>query len=270
MRFLDRIARPLDVPHVFATIVVGQVFFYLVSLLGIFNPEPLLFAWDDVFAGQWWRVITFVIAPPSVHWIWFAFAVMFLWSLGSALEHEWGAGRFNLFLLLGAVFTLAAALLTPHRVVGSGFVAGSIFLAFAYLNPNYTIHLYLVLPVKVKWLAALTLLFYTYSFATGDLAAKVAVVAALGNCLVFLGPQILGDLRGGRRRMAHHAKLAAARREAAAAGPRHVCAVCGKNSDTHPHEDFRYRADDRCYCSEHVRSPLVGGPGGATPPEAGR
>ncbi len=265
LRFLDRLSRPLDVPHVFATIVAGQVFFYLVSLLGIFDPSRLWFAWDAVFAGEWWRVLTFVISPPTVGWIWFVFAVLILWSFGSALEHEWGAGRFNLFLLVGAVFTLAAALLTPHRVVGSSFIAGSIFLAFAYLNPNYVIHVYLILPVKVKWLAALTLLFYAYSFVTGGMAARVAILASLGNCLVFLGPRMLADLRSGRRRMAYQAKQAAARREEAAAGPRHVCAVCGKNSDTHPDEDFRYRADDRCYCSEHVKAPLVG-----TPPEAGR
>jgi Predicted membrane protein len=260
LHFLDRVARPLAVPHVFSTIVAGQVFFYLVSLLGLFDETSLWFAWSAVFAGEWWRLLTFVVAPPAIHWVWFAFAVMFVYSLGSALEQEWGAGLFNLFLLLGAVFTLAAALLTPDRVVGSGFIAGSIFLAFAYLNPNHVFHLYLILPVKAKWLAAVTLFFYTYSFATGGMATKVAVVAALGNCLVFLGPQLINDIRGGRRQLAYRAKQRAARRAEAEAGPRHVCVVCGKNSDTHPQEDFRYRADDRCYCSEHLRVPLASAP----------
>jgi membrane associated rhomboid family serine protease len=263
---LERLARPLAVPHLFSGIVIGQVFFYLVTLLGIFNPERLFFAWNAVLAdGEWWRILTFAISPPDIHWVWFAFAVMFLWSIGNALEEEWGTLRLNLFLLLGAAFTLGAALLTPTRVVGSGFIAGSLFLAFAYLNPNYVIHLYLILPVKVKWLAAITLFFYTYNFAVGDLPTRVSVIASLGNCLVFLGPQMLRDLQGGRRRLAYQAKQKAVRREVAAAGPRHVCAVCGKNSDSHPDEDFRYRADDRCYCSEHVRAPLAG-PGA----EAGR
>lgn len=265
LQFLDRVSRPLAVPHVFSAIIGGQVFFYLVSLLGLFDESRLWFAWHAVFAGEWWRVLTFVVAPPAVHWVWFAFAVMFLHSLGSALEHEWGTGRFNLFLLLGALFTLAAALLTPELVVGSGFIAGSIFLAFAYLNPNYVIHVYFILPVKMKWLAALTLLLYTFSFASGDLATRVSIIAALGNCLVFLGPQLIGDFRGGRRQLAFRAKQKAEHREAASAGPRHACVVCGKNSDTHPHEDFRYRADDRCYCSEHLRTPL-----GAKSSEAGR
>lgn len=262
LRFLDRIARPLAVPHVFLALIAGQTFFYLVSLLGLFDESRLWFAWSAVFAGEWWRVATFLVAPPVVHWVFFAFAVACLHSLGSALEHEWGTARFNLFLLLGAGFTLAAALLTPDRVIGSGFIAGTIFLAFAYLNPNHVFYLYFILPVKAKWLAALTLLFYTYSFVTGGPATQVAVLASLGNCLVFLGPQILDDFRGGRRQLAYRAKQKVARREEAAAGPRHVCVVCGKNSETHPHEDFRYRADDRCYCSEHLRAPLAGAPAG--------
>lgn len=255
--FLERVARPFAVPHLFSAIVAGQVFFYLVSLLGLFDETRLWFAWSAVWGGEWWRVLTFMIAPPSVHWVWFAFAAMCLWSLGTALEQEWGTARLNLFLLLGATFTLAAALLAPDRVVGSGFIAGSIFLAFAYLNPNHVFHLYFILPVKAKWLAAITLLYYTYSFFTGGPAAQVAVLAALGNCLVFFGPQLVADYRAGRRNLAYRAKQSEARREVAAAGPRHACVVCGKNSDTHPQEDFRYRADDRCYCSEHVKTPLA-------------
>jgi len=262
---LERIARPLAVPHVFPAIVIGQVFFYLVSLLGLFDESRLWFVWSEIFAGEWWRLLTFLVSPPDVHWVWFAFAVSCLFSLGGALAEEWGTLRFNLFILLGAVFTVSAALLTPNTPIGSGFIAGTIFLAFAYLNPNYVFHIYFILPVRAKYLALITLFFYTLAFVSGGMATRLSVIAALGNCAVFLGPQLLADLRGGRRQLAFRARRKAADREAAAAGPRHVCVVCGKNSDTHPHEDFRYRADDRCYCSEHLRAPLA-----VTPSEPGR
>lgn len=256
----ERLVRPLAVPHLFPAIVVGQVFFYLIDLLKLFDTSLLWFAWNPVLAGEWWRVLSFAVSPPDVHWVWFAFAVSCLYSLGTALEQEWGTLRFNLFLFVGTVFTLAAALLAPNRVVGSGFIAGSIFLAFAYLNPNHVFHLYLIFPVRAKYLAFIALLLYTVAFVQGDIAVRVSVIAALGNCLVFLGRQMLSDLRGGRRQLAFRARQKIARREEKAAGPRHVCVVCGKNSDTHPDEDFRYRADDRCYCSEHVRVPLASAP----------
>ncbi len=255
---LERIARPLDVPHVFPAIVAGQTFFYLVSLLGLFDESRLWFSWAAVFAGEWWRLLTFLVAPPNVHWVWFAFAVSCLFSLGNALAQEWGTPRFNLFILLGAVLTISAALLSPNEPIGSGFIAGTIFLAFAYLNPNYIFQIYFIFPVRAKYLALLTLFLYTLAFVSGGMATRLSVIAALGNCAVFLGPQLLADLRGGRRQLAFRARQKAAHREAAAAGPRHVCVVCGKSSDTHPHEDFRYRADDRCYCSEHLRAPLAG------------
>lgn len=262
---LERVARPLAVPHVFPAIVVGQTFFYLVNLLGLFDEARLWFSWSAVYGGEWWRLLTFVVSPPAVHWVWFAFAVSCLFSLGNALAEEWGTLRFNLFLLLGAVFTISASLLAPDQPIGSGFIAGTIFLAFAYLNPDYVFQIYFILPVRAKYLALLTLFFYTLAFVSGGMATRLAVIAALGNCFVFLGPQMLNDFRGGRRQLAFRAKRKAAEREEAAAGPRHVCVVCGKNSDTHPDEDFRYRADDRCYCSAHLRAPLA-----ATPPEPRR
>ena len=262
---LERIARPLAVPYVFPAIVIGQTFFYLVNLLGLFDETRLWFSWNAVYAGEWWRLLTFAVSPPEIHWVLFAFAVSCLFSFGNALIEEWGVLRFNLFLLLGGLFTVSAALLAPHQAIGSEFIAGTIFLAFAYLNPNYVLQIYFIFPVRAKYLALLTLFLYTLAFVSGGIATRLSVIAALGNCFVFLWRQLLNDFRGGRRQLAFRSKQKAAQREAAAAGPRHVCVVCGKNSYTHPDEDFRYRADDRCYCSEHVRSPLA-----ATPSEPRR
>ncbi len=255
---LERWARPLATPHLFLAIIIGQTFFYLCALLGLFDPTRLMFAWAEVYAGEWWRIFTFPFSPPVVHWALFAFAVACLHSLGQALEAEWGALRFNLFLTSGWVLTLALGLLAPGQVMGNGFIAGSVFLAFAYLNPNHVFHLYLILPVKAKYLAALTLSLYLIYFVTGQAGERLAIIASLGNCALFLGPQLLADWRGGRRRLVLGARRRAEERAEAAAGPRHRCVICGKDSDSHPHEDFRYRADDRCYCSEHVKAPLTG------------
>lgn len=257
LQTLERWARPLAVPHVLLAIVAGQTFFYLVSLLGLFDETRLMFAWNAVFNGEWWRLLTFIVSPPAVHWAFFAFAIFCLYNLGEALEAEWGTLKFNLFLLAGWVLTIGLGLLAPGASMGNGFIAGSVFLAFAYLNPNHVFHVYLILPVQAKYLALLTLVLYTVYFVRGGVAVQLAIVASLGNFFLFLGPQMIRDLKGGRRRLAHRARQAAAEREIAAAGPRHVCVVCGKNDETHPQEDFRYRADDQCYCSEHVKQPLV-------------
>ncbi|HEX2100911.1 MAG TPA: hypothetical protein VHF69_09615, partial [Candidatus Synoicihabitans sp.] len=155
--------------------------------------------------------------------------------------------------LLGYVLTVGCAFLTPAVVATNLFIGGAIFLAFAYLNPTFTIYLFFILPVQVKWLGLLMCLYYGYTFVVGGLAAKLAVAAAFGSLLVFFGPSLWRDLRAGRRQQRQQVKRAAMREEA---GPRHRCYVCGKTSDSHPDLDFRYCSKcvgDQCYCPDHIR-----------------
>lgn len=258
-RQLERRLRFLAVPHVLPIILSIQVFLYLTgTLFQMVDLSRVEYSWALVAAGEWWRVFTFIVYPPGCHWAFFAFGIYCTYFLGSSIEQEWGTLKFNLFLLTGWVLTIVAGVFAPYAVLTNEFIAGSLLLAFAYYSPNYVFQLYLIFPVQVKYLALLALFLSSLAFINGGPATQLSVGAALGNYLLFLGPAMLRDVRSGRRKAAWHARQKAAGREERAAGPRHVCVVCGKNSETHPHEDFRYRADDRCYCSEHVRAPLVG------------
>lgn len=259
MSWLDKLERrlqPLALPHVVLALVAGQTFFYLAEMFQLVDRSRLVLAWVLVANGEWWRIFSFALVPPAAHWALIAFALYMLHFLGSALEEAWGTLRLNLFLFTGWAFTVAASMLEPTTLASNAFIGGSLFLAFAYLNPNYVFHIFLVLPVRVKWLAALTGVFYAVTFALGGTGTRLFIAASVANFLLFFGSRIVQDLRHGRRRLQQGAVRRAARHEAAAAGPRHTCVICGKNSDTHPDEDFRYRADDRCYCSEHLRVPL--------------
>jgi hypothetical protein len=146
------------------------------------------------------------------------------------------------------------------------FIAGSILLAFAYYCPTYVFQLYFIFPVQAKYLALLSLFISTLAFINGGPAAKIETTAALSNYLLFLGPSMWRDFKSGRRHRAWHSRLRADQRETAAAGPRHRCATCGKNSETHPDEDFRYTADDRCFCAEHLPSRRVPSAGPSSRP----
>ena len=61
----------------------------------------------------------------------------------------------------------------------------TIFLAFATLFPNFQIYLFFILPVKVKWLAWLTVLGLLVTVALGTLAEKLAALVAVSNYLLF-------------------------------------------------------------------------------------
>lgn len=265
---LERRLQPLAVPHAILAIVIGQTFFYLTTMLGLVNAERLILSWSRVMEGEWWRLASFVLMPPAAGWLFIAFALYMLYFLGTALEEAWGTLRLNLFLIVGWLLTVAAAWFVPDSVASNAFIGGSLFLAFAYLNPNFTFYILFILPVRVKWLALLTWLYYGYVCVVGSLADRLFVLAAVGNFLLFFGARIVSDLKTGKRQVDGQLRRRAERREAEAAGPRHRCVVCGKNSDTHPEEDFRYCsrcAGDQCYCSEHLRNHVHVTESSATP-----
>ncbi len=250
---LERRLAPLAVPNLTLYLVIGQTFVLLTTMLGVIDLGRLVFVPELVKAGEVWRLATFLLVPPPVSPLFVAFALYIFYLFGNTLEQHWGALRYTLFLLFGWALTVGLAFLAPRMGVSNLFLAGSVFLAFAYLNPDFVMYLFFVLPVKIKWLALLTWVMYGWTLIVGDWSQRLGVLAATGNFLLFLGPAIVRDMQAGRRHMKAQAWRTAARVEER--GPRHRCVVCGKNSDTHPDLDFRYCSkceDDACYCPEHI------------------
>src|SRR4051812_18958878 len=104
---------------------------------------------------QPWRLVSFLFVPPERSLIWVFLALYFTWVIGTNLEQEWGALKFNVFYLLGALGTLAAGFITGAPQ-DNEFLNMSLFFAFATLFPDYEIRLFFILPVKVKWLGMLS------------------------------------------------------------------------------------------------------------------
>ena len=257
MAFLNRLERVFGrfaIPNLSLYLVIGQVFFWGVSYLGLFQLERIALLPAAVYAGEYWRIFTFLWLPPAAHPVFIAFAWYLFWMMGSALEQHWGVFRYNLFLFTGWALTVAIAFLFPLTYATNVFLAGSVFLAFAFLNPNFELMLFFILPVKIKWLALLQGVLYGYQVLVGAWPTKLAVLASIGNFFLFFAGEMVERMRTGRRRMEHQARVASAR-AAAEREPRHRCVVCGKTDLTHPLEDFRYSDDDQCYCAEHRPKP---------------
>jgi len=253
-RFLGRFA----IPNLSLYLVIGQVLFWGLALMTGFNLERIALLPVAVFAGEVWRLATFLFLPPSMSTntlsiVFMAFAWYIFYLMGSALEHYWGEFRYNAFIGLGWLLTAAVAFITPKVYATNLFLAGSVFLAFAYLNPDFTLMIFFILPVRIKWLALFQWLVYGYMLVVGPWSARLMVLAATGNFLVFFARDILQQLRTGRWRMAHQASVFAASQDEHEA--RHRCRVCGKTDLSHPQLDFRYCskcAGNQCYCPEHI------------------
>jgi hypothetical protein len=145
------------------------------------------------------------------------------------------------------------AFLAPADPGTNGFIAGSVFLAFAYLNPDFMMYIFFVLPVKIRWLALFTWVVYAVMFVLGPWSTRFQVLASTGNFLLFFGRDLFLTARLRRRRMTGGAQSFG--RSKAEPEARHRCRICGKTELTHPQLDFRYCskcAGEHCYCSEHI------------------
>lgn len=252
---LERHLGWMAVPNLSLCLVAGQVVVFCFAMLGQFKVELMALLPGLVLQGEIWRAFTYLFVPPvtgplsALGALFLAFGWYMFFLMGRALEDHWGDFRYNAFIFTGWLLTTAVAFLTPGQYATNAFLAGSVFLAFAFLNPDFEIYVFFILPVKIKWLALITWVLYGVTFALGGWTARLAVLAAVGNFLIFFAREIVERVRTGRRHMQQQARRSAMREAENEA--RHRCVVCGKTDLTHPMEDFRYGDDDQCYCSEH-------------------
>jgi hypothetical protein len=271
MSLLSRLERNLGryaIPDLSLYLIIGQVMILGFALLGQFDVGRIMLLPAAVQAGEFWRLGTFLLVPPVTTLtltsaLFLAFGWYLFYLMGSALEQHWGALRFNGFILLGWLLTVGAAFVTPALYATNAYMAATVFLAFAYLNPDFVMYIFFFLPVKIKWLALIHWLGYGFILIVGTWAERLMIFASTSNFLVFFARDLVRSVGSGQRRQAWQARnFTAANNERE---PRHRCHLCNRTDLTHPQIDFRYCskcAGDQCYCSDHIFTHLhvVGDP----------
>jgi len=247
---LERHFRRFAIPRLTLVIVIGQVMLYILSRA---NPERMdRFTLNAtlVMKGEWWRLITFMFFPPVTNVLFAFFALYIFYLFGSSLEARWGEFRYNVYILIAYLATVLVAFILPGRDATNVFIGGSVFLAFAYLYPEFTLRLFFVLPIKIKYLAWITWFGYIYTFVFGTRMSRLLVLASVANFLLFFGRSIVIRGRNAKRRM--EASTIRRQRERM---PFHRCRVCGKTEKSDPDMDFRVCPE--CdggpdYCADHI------------------
>ena len=255
MKFLDKLQRRFGryaVPRVTEVVIASQVLVYILCQPNPGVLEGFVLIPAKVLEGEVVRLFSFVLLPPVRNLLCAFFFWYLFYLMGTALEATWGTFRYNVFLLIGYAATVAASFLTPDQPASGAFLQGSVFLAFAYLYPEFELRLFFILPVRIKWLALLTWISYFLAFAFGPWQVKASALASVSNFLVFFGGSVWQRVKSGRRRMAEQSRQIKQTR-----APWHVCRICGLDSLADPQMDFRYCskcADASCYCQEHLRN----------------
>ena len=260
LKRLEARLRRWAIPNLTGVIIGGQVVLFLAFILraGQGGGDPftnLTLIPSKVLEGEIWRVVSFAFIPFSTQFLWAIISWMLFYLFGNRLENQWGAFRYNLFLGIGLMATVAASFATlafgPGFTANNQFLYGTVFLAFARLFPDFTINLFFILPIKIKWLALLAWIGYGVELVSGDGMTRLLVLASILNYLLFFGREHWRDLKSGQRRRSFQSRT-----KQVAKSLVHRCLVCGLDSETSPKTSFRYcsKCDGQCcYCPEHIQ-----------------
>jgi membrane associated rhomboid family serine protease len=197
---LERSMQWLAVPNLAVIFVTLQALGFLMVMSEPAWFERLALLPSAVLVGEAWRLVTFLALPLSMSPIWVIFSLMFLWFLLNTLEQEWGEFKTTLYVLTSIVITIAFSLAFSYPVTSVSHFESTLFLAVATLFPEMEIRVYFAIPVKMKWLAWLSLGFVALEAFRGGWIDRLYLVAIYSNFLLFFGPAQLDRIRQLQRR----------------------------------------------------------------------
>ena len=230
-----------------------------------------------ILHGQIWRLVTWILIPPSSGGIFFTLIMLYFYcSIGTTLERTWGTYRYNVYIFGGMLFTIAGsfllmgycclfqaeqiALYTPEMffsavstVFSTYYINMSIFLGFAATFPDAQVLLMFIIPIKVKWLGIIYGVMLVYEFLIYNVYNKFAILASLLNFIVFfltsrnmmhLNPKQIHRRQEFKRDIRKNTGIT-----------KHKCAICGRTEVDSPNMQFRFcsKCDGNYeYCEEHL------------------
>jgi hypothetical protein len=257
LNFLNKMERK------FGRYAIKNLMMYIIALnafvfiLTLSDPEgvmlnKLMLVPEYVLQGEVWRLFTFIFIPPSTNMVFIFFVLYFYYLIGSGLEHEWGSFKFNVYYLLGMFGTMLAAFISKKGDSGL-YLNMSLFLAFAYIYPEYEVLLFFFLPVKMKILGWIDVVILTFTFFTSGVSIKLAILAAFINFGVFFGKEIYLHIVNRNKVYSNRKKHST---HVAKKDYYHRCTVCGRTEKDDKNLEFRYCSGCEGhyeYCMEHLK-----------------
>lgn len=282
MKFLDKLERKFGryaIQNISLMLIICYAFGYAIQFvnadfLNYLTLNPYL-----ILRGQIWRLITWILIPPSDFGIFTILTLYFYYWIGTTLERTWGTFRYNIYLLSGMLFTILGAFVllaysyavfAPQiamvgsrafftdgigyffRAFSTYYVNLSIFLAFALTFPDMQVLLFFIIPIRIKWLGILDAIMTVYTFFASGIAYKIIIGASLLNVIVFFlatRDRVRMSPKQIRRRQVYRQEV-----KKGTGITRHKCAICGR---TEKDGDLEFRFCSKCdgnyeYCQDHL------------------
>ena len=271
MRLVERFAYKhprFGIPRLMLYIVGGNLVFWV---LGVLLQNHVLLGYISfdaaaILRGQVWRLVSFLFYPVSSSPLLALLSFYFYYWMGNMLEQYWGTPQFNLYILIGwfctVLFGFVVFFITGVSMPITGYyLYMAMFFAVATLFPDMQVLLFMIIPVKMKWLAIVDAAFFVWEIVRTYWAFPLNLLplVAVLNYFIFFG----GELWRSRPRkpsanvVNFRRESARIRREQKEQLYHHKCAVCGRTDVSNPELEFRYCsrcAGYHCFCQEHIQN----------------
>lgn len=264
--------RNKGIPNLMLYIILGNAVVYLISVFaGNFTLYNLLsFNRARILWGEIWRLFTYPLTLWDSNILFMVITLFCYYSLGTAMERQWGTLKFNIFYLTGMVLMDIYGLVFNCQA-SVYYLNMSLFLGYATLYPQAGFLLFFIIPIKA-WVFALfdLIVILIGVFQPPYSVANLFPLIALGNYFLFFGKDVLNVVplswQNKLRKVFHHAPkqqpkvihfhvTQAPKQEAPAYT--HRCTVCGRTDVSNPELEFRYCSKCNgyyCYCSDHINN----------------
>lgn len=262
--------------------VVGYILEWLApEIMSLMTLDPYA-----ILHGQVWRVLTWIISPPSslkdsFELILVMIMLAFYYTLGTTLEKVWGVWKYNVYIFTGILLTVAASFIcmgvfylllgemppsVAEKIYENGatlfstyYINMSIFLAYSITFPNAEVLLMFVIPVKVKWLGVIyggMLVLEMVEYYTAGIIywfRVAAIAASLLNFLIFW-LRSRNHVHLGPKQIKRRAEFKHDIRKNPGI-TKHKCAICGRTDEDGAAMEFRFCS--KCngnyeYCQNHL------------------
>ena len=278
-RFLLR-NRDKGIPNLMLYIIIGCGIVGVLNTLGYTQLYSLLcFDKQLILKGQVWRLFSYVFTMIDTNFILLFIALYCFYSLGRAVESNWGTLKFNLFYLTSILIMDLFAMIfdngtieyvayegatviyhSTNSIFYSSYMSSllhlSLVICFATLYPDNQFLIFFIIPIKAKILSLIYLGYVVYEVVTltvqgPGLPHNLFPLIAMLPYFLFAGKNVMNLLPLSwriKRRRKNTTKKAAPQTGSIPFRPakpepadfNHKCTVCGRTDQTNPELEFRY------------------------------
>jgi len=195
--WLDKLERKIGwfaLPNLALYFIALQAFGFITISL---NPEAivkLILFPDLVLNGEWWRLFTF-LGIPMYNSFWFIIEVLLIYYVVNTLEQHWGEFKTLFYVFISILLTIIYSFIVNLPIQDVVHIALTLCLAVATLFPEQEIYLFMILPVRLKWLAIFVGIYVVFQVIAADFYTRIYMILVYTNYLIFFGPYFIDRMK---------------------------------------------------------------------------